>query len=235
MISSISLVGKKKTGKTTLALTFPKPLVVFDFEMGVGRVEPRFMPKTGVTVHQMTPANPVLLKTKPELAMSFWLNLLEEYNKALEDPKVKTIVFDTFTAVWEARRLGFLAELNEIAKKNGESQRKNLMPQEYFIPNSDMKQLLVQAQIHQKHLVVTHHTRPVYDTSGRDSGLEEPDGFKYTGDLVDVELWMSKVKGVPTGTIKTCGLSISAEGLNVESPDYDKLDKLIEGFRNIGT
>ena len=243
-IGSMSLVGKKKTGKTTLLLSAPKPMVVFDFEFGVDRVEPRFI-KQGqdIEVHRMTPASPVKMKNEHQKAVDFWNDFYARYNKALEDPKVVTIGMDTFSAVWEIRRLAFLGELNLLVSTRGGDARKNMRPEEYFIPNTDMKQLLVQAKVHGKILIVTHHTRSVYedftDSRGtkqsRATGEEEPDGFKYTGDNVDVEVWMSKKDNKPVAELRTCGLSMSAEGTRIEDPTFKKLDDIIAGYRNIGS
>ena len=163
-----------------------------------------------------------------KIAQEFWNTIIKDYNNALEDEKVKTVVIDTASAVWEARRMAYLAEIREH-----DPNRKSLIPQEYFVPNRDMKMLITQAALHKKILIVVHHTREEYDNNGRPTGEEVPDGFKYTGDLVDVELWMNKKNGVITGTIYTCGLSIAAEGLEIENPTYEKLSTLIEGYRKI--
>jgi hypothetical protein len=224
VIESIAVIGKKKRAKTAFLLSAPKPLVIFDFENGVRRVEDRFKPDFDkVKVVPLIPENPYKRKKNPELAIGFWDRILEEYVKALEDAEVRSISFDVWTSAWEARRLAYAAELHI----------KNLMPQHYPPLNAEFKQMLVQAQTYGKVLLLSEHTRPLYDKDGNETGEEEADGFKYTGDLVDVELWMDKKDGHPVATIRTCGLSMSAEGLEVENPTFEKIDKLIEGYRSL--
>lgn len=229
MIESLSIIGRKKTAKTTLAMSAPTPIVLLDFELGLRRVEERFLPdKKDYTVHNYAETIVTDRKRDIKVAQEFWNTIIKDYNKALEDKDVRTVVIDTASAVWEARRMAYLAEIRET-----NPERKSLVPQEYFVPNRDMKMLITQAALHKKILIVVHHTREEYDAQGRPTGEEVPDGFKYTGDLVDVEFWMSKKGGKITGTIYTCGLSIAAEGIEMENPTFDKLSTLIDGYRQI--
>jgi len=229
MIESLSIIGRKKTTKTTLALSAPRPIVLMDFELGLRRVEPKYLPpKDELIVYNYAETIVTDRKRDIKVAQAFWNTILKDYNKSLEDDKVKTIVIDTASAVWEARRMAYLADIREL-----DPNRKALVPQEYFVPNRDMKMLITQAALHKKILIVVHHTRPEYDANGRETGEEVPDGFKYTGDLVDVELWMNKKNSIITGTIYTCGLSIAAEGLEIENPTFDMLNDLIEGYRKV--
>ena len=236
MINAISLVGKLKTGKTTFALSAPKPMVFFDFEMGYSRVEPRFIDNPNeITIHKLVDETLVNRKKKENIqkAIDFWENILTLYNDALENPNVKSIVFDTFTSVWEARRMAHLATIRQT-----DPNRSSLMPPEYFIPNTDIKVMLVQARVHDKILIVTHHTRPEY-MGNEPTGKDEPDGFKKTGDLVDVVLWTDKQYDkqsgitVPVAKITECGLTMQALGMELVSPTYDSLDKLITGYRQL--
>lgn len=232
-IQAISVVGKMKTGKTTLALSAPKPMTIFDFELGVDRVEPKYV--SDIDQVKVIPYVKEMLAVKGKktaTAMDFWQRILEDFNTALEDKAVKTIVFDTFSSVWEARRMAALADLQKV-----DPSRKNLMPVEYFIPNTDMKMLMTQCMIHDKILITVHHTRSKY-VDGKETGEEEPDGFKYTGDLVEVEFWMGKRKDKanvmkPYGTIRACRLCMAVEGMELAEPTYDLLDKLITARRGL--
>lgn len=224
MIESIAVIGKKKTGKSTFLLSAPKPLTIFDFENGVRRVEDRYKADFAqVTVVPFIPQNPYKLKKNPELAIKFWDEVLKAYVKALEDDSVASIAFDVWTSAWEARRIAYAAELG----------RKNLMPQDYPPINAEFKQMLVQAQTYGKVLLLSEHTRAVYDGQGNETGEEEADGFKYTGDLVDVELWMTKVDGHPVAEIRTCGLSMAAEGMTIDNPTFAEVDALVDSFRKL--
>jgi len=229
----ISLEGVRKTTKSTFGLSAPPKIVFFNFDLGVDRVEPRYRPPEGtVTVIDYGTLAITNKKKQTAFVQKEWNRLLKEYNDALEDPEVQTVVFDTFTAVWELRRLAYLAELNDEAEKKGESQRRNLMPQEYFIPNTDMKMILTQAKIHNKHLILIHHLKEVYK-EGKPTGEMEADGFKYTGDLADVILQSNKKDGKPVYTVKDCGLTLRAEGLEIEEPTFQKVEELLTKLRNM--
>jgi len=231
VIQAISVVGKRKTGKTTFALSAPKPMVLFDFELGVDRVEPKYVQDMDkVRVIPYVKEMLAVKGKKTATAQDLWQRILVDFSNAIEDKSVQTITFDTYSSVWEARRMAYLAELQKV-----DSSRKNLMPQEYFIPNTDMKMLITQAMIHNKILILVHHTRDKY-VEGKPTGEEEADGFKYTGDLVEVEFWMGKRKdkaGVmkPYGTIEACRLCMAVEGQELAEPSYDLLDKLITARR----
>jgi len=249
MIQAISIVGKMKTGKSTLALTAPKPMVVFDFEQGISRIEPRFL-KDMDKVRIVSYVREMMILRQKEIAATkkvkkiaevqqqdrtlsakaFWNKILVDFNAALEDENVKSIMYDTFSSVWEARRLAFLEEIQET-----EPARKQLTPTEYFIPNTDMKMLITQCLIHDKILIVTHHTRSKY-VEGKETAEEEPDGFKYTGDLIDVEIWMSKRKNqqgimTPYGVIRACRPCMAVEGTELEAPTYEMISTLIDARR----
>jgi hypothetical protein len=229
----ISLEGVRKTTKSTFGLSAPPKIVFFNFDLGVDRVEPRFRPPEGnVTVIDYGTLAITNKKKQAAFVQKEWGRLLKEYNDALESKEVMSVVFDTFTAVWELRRLAYLAELNDEAEKKGESPRRNLMPQEYFIPNTDMKMILTQAKIHDKHLILIHHLKEVYK-EGKPTGEMEADGFKYTGDLADVILQSSKRDGKPVYTVKDCGLTLRAEGLEIEEPTFQKVEELLTKLRNM--
>jgi hypothetical protein len=229
----ISLEGVRKTTKSTFAQSAPQKIVYFDFDLGVDRVEPKYRPpKDKITILDYGTLAIINKKKQAAFVMKEWDRLLKEYNDALEDKEVKSVAFDTFTAVWELRRLAYLAELNVEAKAKGESERRNLMPQEYFIPNTDMKMLLTQAKIHGKNLILVHHLKEVYK-EGKPTGEMEADGFKYTGDLADVVLQSSKRDGKPVYTVKDCGLTLKAEGLEIEEPTFESVETLINKLRNM--
>ncbi|MBT9151109.1 MAG: hypothetical protein DDT40_01293 [candidate division WS2 bacterium] len=232
MIQALSIVGRMKRGKTTLALSAPRPLVVFDFELGVDKVEPRYVKdRDSISVISYIKEMTDVKTRKKTTAINLWHKILVDFNEALENKDVRTIVFDTFTGVWEIRRMAYLAELQQ-----NEPSRKNLMPQEYFIPNTDMKMLITQALIHDKILITIQHIRDKYSADGKPTGEEEPDGFKYTGDLMEVELWLNKGKdkeGImkPYGVIKACRLCMAVEGTKIVEPTYELLDLLITARR----
>ena len=239
-IYSLNLYGARKTGKTTFALSCPTPLGVFDFEDGVTVVERHYIPDPdGITVVPI--AEPLLnlpRKAKPKTAKQVWGEFLTAYNKYLEDSTTKTIVFDTFTAVWELCRNAYLAELQE-----GSPGRTQLLQVEYTEPNRRMKNLVVQGRLHKKLIVLVHHARNKYVMNSQGESVQsnelEPDGFKASGDLADVVLYFTKgmvkvgdtTKKMPVVEIQDCRQCMAAEGLVLPTPNYETLFNLIKSLR----
>ena len=152
-----------------------------------------------------------------------------EYNKALEDPAIKTIVIDSASLLRQISSLSHLAEV-----RRHEPNRKSLTPFEYVIPNAELREFILQAPLHNKILVLIHHVRAKFE----EPSILEADGFGETGDLVDVELWMTKGKNdkgevKPKGIIKNCGVCMRAEGMDIPEPSFTKLDTLIGNLRKL--
>lgn len=224
----ISLEGTRKTGKSTFCFSAPKKIVLFDFDFGLDRIESRFLPpKEEIFIHPFQEITILNKKKQDKFVIAQWEAFLKSYNDALEDSSVATIAMDTFTAVWELRRVSWLAEMRLT-----EPSRKNLMPQEYAKPNADMNMLLVQAKMHHKNLVLTHHLRETY-RENKPTGEYEADGFKHTGDFVDIVLQTGKNDNKPLFTIKDCGLTMRAEGLQIPEPTWEKVETLITKLRNL--
>tara|TARA_Y100000310_G_scaffold16579_1_gene16514 strand:+ start:3365 stop:4069 length:705 start_codon:yes stop_codon:yes gene_type:complete len=233
-MDAISAIGEKKTGKTTFACSAPKPIHFFDFEGGIRRVEPRFVPEPNkITVKTYIGDYLEAKVKKGESYLELWNRIISDYNASLEDPNVASIVFDTAATVWEIRRN---AELVTVQKFDPD--RKILQPPEYTPCNTDMKVLIQQAAVHKKKLVLVHHTKEEWK-AGKPTGVMVADGFSYTGDHVDLELRFKRgidvqsKKTIPIATIETAGLSMAAFGVSINEPTWDKVDQLIENFRKI--
>lgn len=238
-IFSLSLYGARKTGKTTFALTAPKPLVVFDLESGVEEIEWRYVDnKEQVMVVPL--AEPLLgvpKRSRPETAKTIYQDFLKQYNKYLEDKTTQTIVLDTWTAIWELCRNAYLQELGE---ESG-NKRSQLLQIEYGEPNRRMKNILVQGRLHKKLVIVTQHARQKYIINPKGESVPgdelEPDGFKYTGDLADVVLYFTKdkrgdpPKTMPVAIIEDCRLTMAAEGVELPMPNYATLFNLLKSLR----
>lgn len=222
MIKLLSIVGPLKRGKSAVACSGPKPMIYFDLELGWDRVEDRF--KEGdIKLESLDMGVNVPIQKQ-------WSQFETAFNKALLDNNVKSIVLDTGSAVWEMRRSVGLAD----AQATKES-REKLSPVEYTPLNEDMRKMFKQAKVYGKTLIIIHHVKEQY-LGNKPTGTLIPDGFKETGDFMDLELWMDIEKGKdglyhPYGIIKECGLSMAATGLKVPEPTYDKLETLVKGFR----
>ena len=227
MIEGIAIYGERKRGKSAFAMSCPTPIEYFDFELGSSRVEPKYVPKDMV-VHDMYEAKLGYTVAKNDtIIQKFWTDFEKKYFKALEDPNVKTIVWDTASKVWEAKRHQALAEIREE-----HPDRKTLSKFEYSVPNKDMAKLVILARSYHKLLMLVHHTKDVYDPKTElPTGELTWDGFTHTGDYVDVILYFTKAEGHPIVTVMDCGLTMKAEGISIDSAKYDDIEKLIASLR----
>jgi hypothetical protein len=217
MIKLLAIYGAKKTGKTTFAMSCPTPSVLFDFELGSDRVKPEFIPDDMEIIKVYEPRIGRTIEDNDILAEKYWSNFEDKYYEALENPAVNSIIFDTSTKLWAAKRHVGLAEIRKEYPT-----RKALNKFEYGPLNADMEQLVMDAKVAEKLLVLTHHTKDVY-IGENPTGEVTWDGFSHTGDMVDVILYFRKLNNKPYVTIEDCGLAMEADGMEFEAPTYQEI------------
>jgi len=203
-----------KTCKTTLALSFPKPLVVMEFDIGgFDRAKYRFKDdvNSGTIKYEAYPIpvglgafDPSKLELRPSKIIIGMKELFYQwalaYIKHLQDPNLATIVIDTATLLYSIDCDCFLQEKQELQldpKGNvlpGERLRVQLSQVEYKEPNTRMRGIIYNAKKSGKHLVMTHHARdkygPVLQKDGSiaqtSTGKRERAGFSTLGDSADL-------------------------------------------------
>ncbi len=258
--------GEEKTGKTTLALSFPKPLFHFDIDVGGYKRAAWRVDTDGVTSE--TFAQPIQVEqmmgqgvtdNAGKLTIRFpkkvvgvrelWQAIITRYVEVLQDPQWETIVFDSFTQLWNICHRAHLQEVQEkqIAsspKIDDNALRESLMPKEYGPPNDKMRAVIYNARSTGKHLVLTHYPKDVYGVRVGEKGQEEYrtgeqtlDGFKEVMKIGDLALKTTiktirvddDNRRVPVATITKCGLEglgIAVEGMELPSADYAGLEAL---------
>jgi len=185
----ICLWGEIKTAKSTFALTFPKPLVVFDLDQSFDRAMPRYMAQNPATRlrrlyqqnGQMTDANlvgadiiaktyhpPVKWGKRPLGFVDFWNHLVQDIILTYETDHIKSLAFDTGTVLWSVRTDAHL----ERAQSSNPG-RINLIQIEYAEPNADMRACYGGARAYGKNLVSIHHVGGKYESKLTDKGQEK--------------------------------------------------------------
>lgn len=180
------LWGPDKSCKNTLAMTFPKPIIDMELDIGGFARANRNLPhlpikdwvgqgliklEQYVMPFQSGIVDPTKLTVRPSKTIQgmkeLWYKWLINYIKHL-DEDYATVVIDTTTLLWEICCSGYLQEKQEIqfdAKGNllpKEKLRVSLLPVEYREPNIRMRGVIYQAKAHNKHLVLTHHESDEY-------------------------------------------------------------------------
>lgn len=255
-----ALWGNEKSWKTTMALTWPKPLVHFDLDVGgFSRAAWRLDTTNIESKSYPTPIQmeKLLGQVKEGVSIKFpkkligikevWQQIVIDFVAAVNRPDVQTIVIDSATQLWSLCHRGRLQELQEVQEARSKGKiiendlRERLQPIEYAEPNDRMRTLIYTARSYSKHLVLTHYPRDVYGQKVTDRGVEdyktgevEPDGFKDTQKLVDIVVWIeTDKKGDTTAKITKCGLEglgTPAIGLAI-SPSYQGILDLQESMK----
>ena len=255
----VALWGKEKSWKTTMALTWPRPIVHFDLDVGGFDRAAWRMDVTDIASNPYpTPIQmeKLLGVKKDGVSIKFpkkifgikevWQKIVINFVAAVNDPKVKTIVIDSATQLWVICHRGRLQELQEIQvskspKMSDNELRERLQPIEYAEPNDRMRTLIYTARSYGKHLILTHYPRDIYASKVTDRGVEEyktgdvePDGFKDTQRLVDLVIWVETDKeGQVEAKITKCGLEglgTTVVGLAID-PSYGGLIKLRDSMK----
>lgn len=217
----VSISGNPKSGKTHLALTFPDPLVIFSFDIGVERVLPHF---EGKQIEVKTYPIPILDTTHPKpYAKELAAVISKDYKEAVSSGDYKTVALDTATALYHINCHSWAEELGQ----------KQLLQFQYGEVYSRLSALYMQPRLSGVNLVLTHYLREAY-RKNEPTGEMELDGYKRTEGLVDIVLLTERVPKPKGGaSIRTrivdCGFDLELCGYECENMTYQTLVELL-GF-----
>jgi len=186
-----AICGDEGTGKTTMALTFPKPLRHFDVDVGGYRraiwrlsaedVESKGYPRP-IQVDKLMgsqggPSTRVSIPKKVEGMKELWQQIVTDFVAACMDTEVKTVVIDSATLLWNICHQSHLQELQErqVARWKADPKTRNLpydendyrerlQPIEYGPANDRMRTILHTARSFSKNLVLVHYPTDEYGT-----------------------------------------------------------------------
>ena len=181
------LWGEDKSCKNTLALSFPKPIVDMEFDVGGFQRSCRNLPHLPIKdwytqglikleqyampfqIGKLDPVANIIRPSKIVIGMKeLFYQFTAKYIEHLKDPAIQTIFVDTGTLLYEITCTGYLQEKQEIqlmpdgSVKPKENLRVSLLPIEYREPYIRMRGFIYQAKAHGKHLVLTHHAADEY-------------------------------------------------------------------------
>ena len=270
----LAIVGPDKSTKTSTSLYAPKPMVIFEFD--IGTVErglrwkdhknlkyatyPRTIPdppsletilKTGNDVYILRYPTPLGFGPATERDIKpIWNQFIKDFAVFLENKDIPTGSLDTATKCWWLCHTNHLQTLPPIDGRP----RTSLQNIEYGPANNLMSSLLygirnydIAAQEYgwpckNKHLMLTHHITDVYGPTLTERGIVNQatgelklDGFKHTGSLIDLEIWLEvkqvelneEKKARPVGNIHLSAYSLDMVGQTIIEPTFDKIQKMI--------
>lgn len=243
------IFGLPKTGKTALALTFPRPAVI-DFD-GLGvevALSPWFKRTHGHLITDKWPRFKSFSDKVDDygLPMTFdaFFNSIKWLNALLKDPEVETIVIDSVSSMSHYARVASLPVLNKRKRSqtwaHAQVDHMILMTrQDYGGEMSGIEQVFDQLmQVTTKNIIVLAHER----TEETESGLTSSREVNLTGASLRnaVARWFSDVwyleavagkrylRCDPQGFIKGVGSRLGLPA-TIEDPSYQKIIKLLGG------
>ena len=247
--------GNEKSGKTSFALTFPKPMAYFEFDIGgYGRAVRRVpLSEAELIQHRAYPLPLSLsftrvVKADPYQPLQGYRELFEEFKKdyieACGIPEIKTMVLDTGAMLTNISRFAYLQEKQErqLAKGKGNVQE-SLETREYGVPNSWLQALVYYAKGSGKDLVYISHLKDVYvsqlDKEGRiesvPNGEQKLSGWNDISWDADAIIRMTNGPDyLPVATIDPrypCGLALELTGVELAEPTYDSLMTLVGAYQ----
>lgn len=183
----VAICGDEGTGKTTMALTFPKPLVHFDVDVGGYRRAAWRLDNSGITSRSYpkpiqlqkllgqtgTPSTRITVPKKVEGMKELWQSIAQDFVDACLNKDVRSIVIDSSTLFWNICHSSHLQELQERQVVqwskthpripfDENDYRERLQPVEYGPANDKMRTVLHTARTYQKNLVLTHYPTDEY-------------------------------------------------------------------------
>ena len=210
------LWGEDKSCKTTLALTFPKPLVFMEFDIGgfdraiyrfngdyqagLIKYEPYPLP---MTFGRFDPSTLTVRPSKVVVGMKeLFYQWASKYITHLRDPEIASIVIDTATLHYGVTCDCYLQEKQELQLplradgrgNDGKELRTQLLQIEYREPNTRIRGIIYNAKAAKKNLILVHHARDEYKPmpqkdggiASSATGRRERAGFGTLGDSADV-------------------------------------------------
>jgi hypothetical protein len=168
----ITLVyGLTKTGKTRFALTAPAPIAFINFDRSLEDVLPDFK-GLDIGIADYSDDLGVLDQAAATKVMA---RFQTDYAAALADPRVKTVVVDKLTTLWEVMRWARLGKVTQVR------------PHHYTQVNQEMRQYMLMPQATDKNVIFIEDVKEEW-LNEKSTGRMVRDGFKHGSTLVQLEL-----------------------------------------------
>ncbi len=214
----MSIGDLEKDGKTHFALTAPGPIGVIDADRGLEGVAEKFA-AAGKEIHMKNYRKmPVRTMKDNEDHIARWDAVEEDYHVLLDDPAIRTIIWDTDTELWEMIRMARFGKLTQIKSHH------------YGPVNAEFRKLVDEAFDSNKNLILISRYKKQYvkkNTQSDDSvwnGKYDAAGFNELASIVQVNLRSRLVRdedgaSVPTITVVNCRQNMMMNGEVFEGDD----------------
>jgi len=193
----VAILAEEKCWKTSMGLSFPKPLYHFDLDVGgfdraawrppipemiemgliVSKSYPIMIQVERLRGAEVTKSASGLTVRMPKRLIGYretWQDIMSDYLELIESP-FRTLMFDSATQLWKIAHKTELQikQEKQIAKTPGISDydvRESLQSIEYGAPNDRMSSIIYAARVKGKNLILTHYLTAVYASKVNDRG-----------------------------------------------------------------
>ena len=142
----MSVEGVEKEGKTTFGLSAPGPIALINMDVGLEGVVDKVLGEKEVWVSEFDYRD----STNTQEWTTQWNKCRAAYMDALKDDKVRTLVIDTATELWELVRLARLGKLSQV------------LPNQYGPVNAEFQDMVRKAYVHDKNVIFLHKMKGEY-------------------------------------------------------------------------
>lgn len=206
----ISLTADWKKGKTTFALTAPAPIALIDMDTGLEGVIEKWAEQKEIHVKSFNYHD----ATSEDEWTKMWEDCKQAFLGALNNPRIKTVVWDTATEAFELIRMARFGKLNKVVMAGGKA-----VPYPWGPVNTEFRDLLRKSLGTRKNVIFIHKTKDEYRDDAR-TGNKVRAGF---GDMefvtqVNILLWKDVEKGGYGLTIEDCRQNSDVSGLELVDP-----------------
>ncbi len=199
--------GREKNGKTHFALTAPAPSGVLDMDRGLEGVIEKFADDKDIYVKSFRNM-PATSQADHEAR---WDAFVKHHYTLLDDPLIRSEIWDTDTEVWEMARLAYFGKLLQIKSHH------------YAEINSMFRKLIDDAFASNTNLILISRYKKQYVKKNKTSddsvwnGLYEAAGFNELASIVQVNLKAKLVQNgdgepVPTIEVINCRQNMQMNG-----------------------
>lgn len=198
------VMGREKSGKTNFSLTAPDPIILFDFDYGLEGVVHKFATSKKIytseyRIHEISPGKFV----------AEWDRFKNEFKIALNDPEVRSVVWDTGTEVWELLRMARFGKLTQV------------MPHNYGPVNAEMRGLIRDAYSSDKNFIIVNKMTEQY-LNDKPTGKFVFQGFKDIPYSSQINIHTQRNEDNEfQATIVDCRQNAAVMGIVLEGPLVD--------------
>lgn len=204
----INVEGEEKTGKNHFAFTAPKPLLCISVDRDARPVARKFKGVHVAAFDWELPLKKATTQAVSDVTRPVWKEVEELFYDALKSTRVKTIVMDTGTRLWDLIRLAKFGKLQQVP------------PVLYTQVNALFERMILAGQGTGKHIIWLHRLGERWidvKKNGKYVGMNTGEmkrlGFKSMGFDVEANIRLTRDGNVFTAEIIDNGFDGDCNGM----------------------